>query len=861
MPKKVRRLLEQFQPENYQLQLALDRDQLTFSGRVVVRGRKTGVPSQRLTFHQKELKITEAKVVKHDKKGDQELTVERINNQDGLDEVRLHTESKLYPGDYTVTMEFSGKITPGMHGIYPCPFKHDGKDKMLLATHFESHHAREAFPCIDEPAAKASFDLTTITPKGEAVLSNTPVKQQKTEGERIVTTFETTPRMSSYLLAFVAGEMHSKQTKTKTGVEVRVWSTVSQPIESLDFATDTARDTVEFFEDYFGVPYPLAKSDHVALPDFSMGAMENWGLITYRERLLVAYPGEASQSTKEIIALVIGHETAHQWFGNLVTMQWWDDLWLNESFANMMEYQAVDGLFPEWDIWETFVSSEGLSALRRDSTDGVQSVKTGVNHPDEIHTLFDPSIVYAKGGRLLYMLKSYIGEEAFRRGLTDYFNKHAYGNTTGDDLWADLSKTSGMDVGAFMNPWLERSGFPVVTISQQDESVDISQEHFLDNPKKADPKRTWPVPLFPSSDDLPRRLDKSKLSCRVETSGLVRLNSGACGHYIVNYDSEWQRGELTDLVRSKKISGAERLMLLNDSSMLSKAGYRHFGDTLKLLDAYKGENDETVWGMIALVIAEARRFIDLDESLEPRIKDFVRRSIASEYKRLGWREKKGESVGDRKLRAMIIGLGAYAEEPSIIKQAKQLFADYKKDRSAIPAELRCDVFGVVIRQKVPGVFEYLLKLHDSTRNSDLKSDIAVAITLTRSTAEARKLLKRLPQPDTIKAQDADRWLIYLLRNRYSRKTAWDWMVANWAWVEETYGHEAIYDHTPRYSALVCNTEEWAKRYRLFFEPKQDQAALKRTILIAIEEIDNRVAWLKRDLPSVQQFFNKAWPAA
>jgi hypothetical protein len=265
------------------------------------------------------------------------------------------------------------------------------------------------------------FDLTLTTEKGVTVLGNTPVKEQQEDGGELVTRFETSPRMSTYLLAFVIGNMHAKTTKTNRGTDVSIWATVAQPAESLDFALDVAKRSSNSSKDYFGVPYPLPKADHIALPDFSSGAMENWGLITYRERVLLAYPGETSQSTREQIATVVAHETSHQWFGNLVTMKWWDDLWLNESFANMMEYEAVDAMFPIGISGILSSPLKGLSALRRDATPGVQPVKVAVNHPEEISTLFDPSIVYAKGGRLLNMLKNYIGEEAFRSGLSEYF--------------------------------------------------------------------------------------------------------------------------------------------------------------------------------------------------------------------------------------------------------------------------------------------------------------------------------------------------------------------------------------------------------------------------------------------------------
>ncbi len=857
MSTSVRRLYTELKPSHYELRVVPDVAAMTFTGTVSIRLKKTGRPSQRLTFHQHGLKIDSARVTKCDKKGDRELPVTRINNQDTLDEVRLHTEEMVYSGDYDVTMAFHGTITRGMTGLYPCFFTVEGKEHVMLATQFESHHARELFPCIDEPEAKATFDLSLVAPAGRTVLANTPVAATKPlDNGLIETTFETTPKMSTYLLAFAIGELHCKRATTARGTTVSVWATIAQPAGALDFAVDVAKRAIEFFEDYFGVPYPLPKADHLALPDFTSGAMENWGLITYRERLLLAYPGEASQSAKETITTVITHETSHQWFGNLVTMRWWDELWLNESFANMMEYQATDALFPEWHVWETFIMSEGLSALRRDASPAVQAVQGTVRHPDDITASFDPSIVYAKGGRLLYMLKTYIGDDAFRKGLTAYFTKHAYGNTTGDDLWQALQAASGVDVAAFMRPWLLRPGFPVISVDQQGRDIRLRQAHFLES-GEANDGRIWPVPLFSNHPELPDRLDRAELHRTLADETPLVINRGSAGHYIVHYVRPEHRTQLVTLVRQQKLGEGDRLMLLNNASMLARAGYQSFADVLQLLDAYRQEHSEAVWDIISLILAEARRFVDLDERLETQLKALVRELIRGEYQRLGWEEKPDEPAADTKLRATIISLGAYADDPAIIKEATRHFRQYRKDQTGIPAELRAIIFGVPVKQNTDEAFTYLLNLHDHTANSDLKSDAMAGLTITRDPAAARVLLERLTDAKLVKPQDADYWLIYLLRNRYVREVAWQWMEDNWHWIEATYAGDKSYDIFPRAAASACNTRAWAEHYRTFFEPKQEQLILRRNIAIGLSEIATRVAWLERDLPAVQAFFSTA----
>jgi aminopeptidase N len=857
MSNTVTRLFESFQPSHYQLSLVPDRETKTFHGTVVIQGKKVGRPSQRITLHQKDLKVTSARIVKHDKKGDTDITVSRINLQKSFDEVRLHTEAMLYGGEYSITLEFDGSIHDVMHGIYPCNYEVDGVKKQLIATQFESHHAREAFPCVDEPEAKATYDLTLTIPAGEVALSNTPVKSEIKDGDKVVTTFETTPKMSTYLLAFVYGDMQYKEAKTKDGVAVRVWATKAQNPDALDFPLDVGVKVVEFFNDYYGVPYPLAKCDHVALPDFSSAAMENWGLITYREAYLLVDPKTTPQSMKEVITTVIAHEISHQWFGNLVTMKWWDDLWLNESFANVMEYVATDALFPEWNIWNTFVSHEGLSSLRRDSLPGVQSVRSPVKHPDEIGSLFDPSIVYAKGGRLLNMLMNYLGTDDFRKGLTIYFEKHKYGNTTGSDLWSALAEASGKDVAGFMEPWLTRSGFPVVSVDQVGSNVAIEQNHFLVDPSKVDTERTWPVPLLSTTMEIPALLEKRSHEITVKESGYTRINDGASGHYIVHYKQGEHLNFVAALAEQKKLTPAERLMLLSDSSLLARADYLSFAASLGLLQYYADEDSEPVWDMISLLVADARRFIDVDANLEAPIKQLLRSLIQKQYDRLGWREKDNESGEDKKLRATIVSLGVYAEHEDITKLALDGFDAYKKDSSAVTSELRSIVFGAAVRNNVEGAFEYLLHLEETTSNPDLKQEVMSALTATKLPERVEQLLARIKDPTKVRLHDVDTWVVLLLRNRYGREHAWQWLRDGWSWIEKTFEGDKSYDSFPRYAASSFNTRKLYDEYVAFFDPLKDNVALNRNIVLGIEELDSRVKWLERDVDSVRDFFANA----
>ncbi|WP_019779291.1 M1 family metallopeptidase, partial [Streptococcus sobrinus] len=383
----VEHFIEKFVPENYNIFLDINRQEKTFSGNVAISGEAL---NNQVSFHQKDLAISSVLL------DNQPVEFE-------LDQVGQAVHLNLpETGSMTLVLEFSGKITDNMTGIYPSYYSVDGVKKEVLATQFESHFAREAFPSIDEPEAKATFDLAIKFDQveGDLVISNMPEANVQLRQDTGVWTFETTPRMSSYLLAFALGDLQTKKGQTKNGTEVGIFATKAHKPSSLDFALDIAVRVIDFYEDYYGVAYPIPHSYHLALPDFSAGAMENWGLVTYREIYLIVDENSTAE-TRQQVALVIAHELAHQWFGNLVTMKWWDDLWLNESFANMMEYVSIDAIEPTWNIFEDFQTTGVPLALKRDATDGVQSVHVAVNHPDEINTLFDPAIVYAKGSRLM----------------------------------------------------------------------------------------------------------------------------------------------------------------------------------------------------------------------------------------------------------------------------------------------------------------------------------------------------------------------------------------------------------------------------------------------------------------------------
>lgn len=824
------RLNDTFSPTNYQLSLDLsEAAERRFSGLVTINGRLLSAGA--VLLHAKDLTIHSALI-------DGRTADAAVGEHDTL---RL-TQDGLMAGEHVVVVEFSGKITDAMHGLYPCYFEADGVKKELFATQFESHHAREVFPCVDEPAAKASYDVTLTSAPGLTVLGNMPVRSQREENGQLVTTFDTTPRMSSYLLAWVVGELHCKTAETKSGVQVNVWATPAQAPETLDFALDIATRSIEFFDDYFGVAYPLPKADHVALPDFSSGAMENWGLITYRESCLLA-DHLTPESSRRFIATVIAHELSHQWFGNLVTMQWWNDLWLNESFANMMEYVAIDALHPEWRMWEEFATSEVTAALRRDSLDGVQSVQTDVHHPDEISTLFDPAIVYAKGGRLLVMVRRLIGEEAFRAGLKNYFETFAYGNTVGDDLWQALERASGQPVLELMNAWISQPGLPLVSVESNGQTTRLTQQRFFighHQPSDA----TWPIPLC-GGDELPELMSQQEISA--QTTQPVRLNRGLGAHFVTRYDDANRQALVSGI---DQLPTLDKICLLQDATLLARAGQQSSAELLPLALALTRESNEKVYDMAAMSLGELRKFTDADQTARAQLKRISAAFARPTVEALGWDERGGESDDDRERRSTALGLLLYGEDADALAEAKRRFERAALDE--LSPEIRPLILATMVRHfETPALVDQLFEIYADTPSNDLQLDIASALTSTTQPGTTRRILAEIKSGQRIRPQDASRWFVYLIRTRESRTEAWEWLKSNWSWVETTFSGDKSYDDFLRYAASALLTRAELDDFIRFTAPLRVEPALTRTIDLGLVEITARVELIERDGAAVK----------
>lgn len=784
----MERFLNYFNPEEYVLDLKINKHQKTIGGLVKVTGQAR---KETVKFHAVRLNISE--VLVDGTKSDFE-----VKN----DELIIKTSA----GRHEIAINYAGKLNENMQGAYLSTYEYDGNTEVIVATQFESHYAREAFPCIDEPAAKAKFRLTLELPEesGDLVIANMPLERH--EGNKYV--FETSPRMSTYLLAWVIGRFHGKTIKNEHGVEITTYVALNQDIDAVDFANDIAAKSLEFYDDNFGVPYPLKKLDQVALPDFEAGAMENWGLVTYRESMLIAGKN-ATLGAKKGVALTVAHELSHQWFGDLVTMEWWDDLWLNESFASVMEYYAVDYIHPEYNIFEGFFTADALAALRRDAYEGVQSVHQDVNNPEEIATLFDPCIVYAKGARLMLMVIRAMGWDKFCEGIREYFEKYKYENTVGDDLWNALTPHAGFNVHEMMHAFIDKPGYPVLTSTKDG----YTQQRFLMSGELKD--SDWPVP---------------------------KVIEDMSGHYVLNLTDEEFNERLS---RFDELSLEEKLRLLIDRDLISKTKLASSASLIPLVEKFKKENSAAVWNIILTIISNLKVFFEFESDEEKRFKKFVRELVQDKLKEVGLTTRKDDDENTLRLRSILLALDYYADDEGNIKKLADM---YDADFSKIDPEIRNDILDAKIYVDPEIVDEYM-NGYKTLADPEIKFDLLFATTLSREKNNLIRMMEYLRQPEVVKPQDMFHLFLYLYRNARVKAEVFEWMKENWDYIKKISGDKSLDDY-PRYTAASVRTEDEFKKYCEFFEPMSDEPALARAIEIGKNEIAARLKLIQKDQAAV-----------
>mmetsp|Transcript_29685 Transcript_29685/g.53877 ORF Transcript_29685/g.53877 Transcript_29685/m.53877 type:complete len:887 (-) Transcript_29685:86-2746(-) len=705
-------------PIRYDLKFTPDLENFTFSGETTIEVTTSADVGNDITMHAKELCFATASYVVKGESGEEVHEVEEIRVNMKATTVTFVFGGVL-PANATLILkiEYTGFLNNQMAGFYRSSYTDiHGESKIMASTQFESLDARRAFPCWDEPARKAIFGVTLTVPKHMDVFSNMPELSNKTlaGGTKKELAFLDTPIMSTYLVAFCVGEFDYVQAQTSHGVLVRVYTPPGKS-DAGAFALDCATKSLDAYDDFFGIPYPLPKLDMVAIPEFAAGAMENWGLVTYREVDLLIDPTKASTNQKQRVCTVVTHELAHQWFGNLVTMTWWDDLWLNEGFASWAENWAADVIFPHWSMWDQFTTGHLSAAMRLDALKSSHPIQVPIRHAEEVEEVFD-AISYCKGGSVVKMARAVLGMKAFQKGLGNYMKKHAYGNTETFDLWKAWEESSGMPVQEMMASWTSTMGFPLVTVTGEKWESDkvtltLEQEWFLSDGSplsEEDKKKKWCIPLLTCTAE---GTQKDMIFMREKTAtvtiplpskdGWVKLNAGQDVPMRVKLTSD-MIDRLGEGIKSKTLPPADRAALLTDSYALVKAGKMRPEALIKLLSNYTDEDSYIVWCGIAEILGGLDTVMSDDPAMSKNFKSLAKNIVIGLYNKVGWEAKSTDGHLDVLLRGMMIGLlGNFCyDDNAVATEASRRFALFQQnhdDMKSLPSDMRSSVFSIVLK--------------------------------------------------------------------------------------------------------------------------------------------------------------------
>jgi puromycin-sensitive aminopeptidase len=669
-------------PRRYEISLEPDLEAASFSGRETIQV-EVVEPLAEILINSHELEIHKA-VLRNDGASLQGAVELLPDDQ----RARITLDGEAASGDWFLDLEFTGILNDQLVGFYRSTFKDvDGVEQAVATTQFEATDARRAFPGWDEPDFKAVFSITLIIPEDLFAVSNSPEESREPAGAgKVAVRFADTMVMSTYLVAFVVGPFEATEALDVDGVPVRIIAPRGK-LGLSQFALDCAAFDFRYLRDYYGIPYPGLKIDHVAIPDFAFGAMENLGCITYRETALLVDPNTASQSELVRVLDVIGHELAHMWFGDLVTMRWWDGIWLNEAFASFMEFKATDAMRPEWKRWLAFAAVERPWAFGVDSLQSTRSVEFEVKSPEEANEMFD-ALTYGKGSSLLRMIEQFIGEEAFRQGVGNYLRDHAYGNTVTADLWAGLNSASGQPVGEIMDTWILQRGFPQLEVVPSGSGIRISQRRYLTIPDESD-QTLWQVPVqtrqLGNSDATEKFLLKEpEVDRDFDSANGVIVNAGGHGFYRVRYEG----GLFTALVDNlSSLDELERYMLVDDTWAFVESGQQPSTDYLRLVSAYREETEPAIWGAVLGGVAAIGHHL-VDDDHRPSFARWVSELVGPAFARLGWEPRHGETDLTRRLRGQLIGaLGRLADDDEVIARARKLVELIIDDARSIDPEI------------------------------------------------------------------------------------------------------------------------------------------------------------------------------
>ncbi len=764
----------------------------------------------------------------------------KVSPEAKFERIHLTSSSSIEPGSYQLSLQFTGTLNDKLRGFYRSDFKDKkGVTHYIATTQMEPTDARRMFPCFDEPSYKATYKVTAAIDPSLVAISNGAVAEDKIDSKtrKRVMKFEETPVMSSYLLALIIGPFKSTPVTVSEGVPVKVWC-VADRTSLGTYAQQVAAKLLPYYNKYFGVPYPAKKLDLIAIPDFEAGAMENLGAITFRESALLIHDKTAATSSRMEVSSIVAHEMAHMWFGDLVTMKWWDDLWLNEAFATWMATKACDVLRPDWHEWDRFAAGRAY-ALESDSLMSTRPIHFNVDNPLQALEMFD-EITYTKGASILRMLERFVGEDTFQKGIQDYIKAHQFNNATTEDLWSSIGAASKTDVSAMMKNWVLKPGYPLIDIQKSARGLDLVQYRFLLIPPANDqvPAKTiWHTPVcfrHPSEQTAEKFLfadQNATLTKPMEVP--FTANAHGDGYFRVKYTDE-QLKKLSAGIQNFDVQ--ERLGLLTDQWALCYSNKVSIASFLALTGNYEDEKDPTVIGVLVDKINGLYKFITPAE--RPAFATFVRSALAHQKDEFGWQPRSGESDLTALARVDVLRtLGTIGQDQAVIEKARHLFAQYAKNTSSLDPNIAEAVTTIVAYNGNAADYKLLTKLWQTASTPEIEKRTLMSLALFKQPELVDQTLA-MSITDKVRTQDAPRLLGKLLGQVDTSARAFAFMQKNWTTLDKRFPPNSLPHIVSAASSSYTNAEQ-ESQIRIFVST-HPMAAGKRTIKKTLEWIHGNV---------------------
>jgi len=825
---------------NYDIQFEPIFKNFTFNGIEIISIRTS--PTKQFILNCAEIKIKKCYIISKGK------TIQTKYSLDTKKEtITINSKQKL-SGRLKICIEFIGELNDRLLGFYRSKYRDPlGKTKYLATTQFEAADARRAFPCWDEPSVKATFDVSLLVKKNLMAISNMPITKKNNYGSKVLYEFGRTPIMSTYLLYLGVGEFEYIEDKLRN-IQIRVITTKGNK-KKAKLSLELTKKFLGEYEKYFGIKYPLPKLDMLAIPDFAAGAMENWGAITFRETILLYDPKTSSTRTKQFIAEVISHELAHQWFGNLVTMKWWNDLWLNESFATFMATKIVDKFYPEWDLWDQFLDDAMNTAMALDALKTSHPIDVEVNHPSEIREIFD-SISYDKGGCILRMLEHFVTDKNFQMGLQKYLKKYAYSNAEGKDLWKAIGSISKKPIDGMMKSWINQVGFPLLSVSRKNSTISLKQNRYLLEETKSHKKGLWQIPLIIDEGNITTSRIMKKKSETIKLKNKERnfiINSGRTGFYRVGYDSEII-DNLSLLIDEKVLHYIDRWSIQNDYYSQCVTGQKKLQDYLDFSNAYFDE-DNYISSLNLAQHLYSLYTLTHKEKFSDEIKQYALNFLRTIFDRLGWDAKKGEPHTNALLRSFAIsGLGKLGDQ-EILKESKHRFEKFLKNSNSLSADLQETVFILTAWSGNEDTFKKFVSLYKKASSQEEKLRFLAAMCNFQQKSLLLKTLDFTLGPD-VRSQNIQLPIMRIAANLHGKKFLWNWLKNNWKKIVKKAGvGNPLLNRVVSSIGQVVDAKQ-EKEIRKFFK----QNPLKGTEM-TLEQTMERVRVSSKFLNSIKKEFH------